>query len=59
MRILADFSKEFYRKYPKQKKTIENHWDEMFPEVEVNINVDAHIRRQGFINEPGAMPNNK
>ena len=56
---LADFSKEFYRKYPKQKKTIEDHWDEIFPEVEVNINVDAHIRREGFINEPGAMPNNQ
>ena len=27
---LADFSKEFYRKYPKQKKTIEDHWDEIF-----------------------------
>ena len=56
---LADFSKEFYWKYPKQKKTIEDHWDEIFPEVEVNINIDAYIRREGYINEPGAMPNNQ
>ncbi len=53
---IVDFSKEFYRKYPKERKTIENHWDEVFPEMEVNINVNAHIRREGYINEPGAMP---
>ena len=53
---IVGFSKEFYRKYPKQKKTIEDHWDEIFPEVEVNINIKAYIRREGFITKPGAMP---
>ena len=52
---IVGFSKEFYRKYPKQWKVIENHWDEVFPEVEVNINVKAHIRREGYITKPGAM----
>ena len=53
---IVDFSKEFYRKYPKQWKVVENHWDEVFSEVEVNINVKAHIRREGYINKPGALP---
>ena len=30
---------------------VENRWDEMFPEVEVKIDVEAHIRRQGYINQ--------
>ncbi|MCQ6277508.1 Ger(x)C family spore germination protein [Bacillus sp. V3B] len=53
---IVDFSKEFYREYPKQWKRVENHWDELFPEVEVNINVKAHIRRRGHINKPGSLP---
>ena len=31
-------------------------WDETFSEVEVNINVEAHIRREGYITKPGALP---
>lgn len=56
---IVDFSKKFYQKYPKERETIENHWDKLFPEVEVNIKVKAHIRRNGYINEPGAMPDNE
>ena len=51
---IVGFAEEFYRKYPKQWKKIENRWDELFSEVEVNINVEAHIRRQGYITKPGA-----
>ncbi len=53
---IVGFSKEFYRKYPKEWKAVENHWDERFPEVDVTINVIAHIRREGYINKPGALP---
>ena len=53
---VVDFCKEFYRKYPKQWKVVENHWGEVFSEVEVNINVKAHIRREGYITKPGALP---
>lgn len=53
---IVGFSKEFYRKYPKEWKTVENRWDEQFSEVDVNINVNAHIRREGSINKPGALP---
>lgn len=53
---IVGFAEEFYRKYPKQWKQVENHWDEKFPEVEVNIDVEAHIRRQGYISTPGGLP---
>ncbi|RID87272.1 Ger(x)C family spore germination protein [Peribacillus asahii] len=53
---IIKFSKEFYRKYPKEWKKVENRWDEVFPKVEVEVNVEAHIRRQGYINKPGGLP---
>jgi spore germination protein KC len=53
---IVGFSKEFYRKYPKEWKPVENRWDELFSEVEVNINVKADIRREGYITKPGALP---
>ncbi len=52
---IVGFSQEFYRKYPQEWKQVENRWDEIFSEVDVTINVMTHIRRDGYINEPGAM----
>lgn len=45
------FAKEFHHKYPKQWSRAKNRWDQLFPEVKVNIDVDAHIRRLGSINK--------
>lgn len=53
---IIGFAEEFHRKYPKQWKRIEKHWDTKFPEVIVDIDVQAHVRRQGYINKPGGMP---
>ena len=53
---IVGFGKEFYRKYPKQWKQNENRWEQVYPEVEVTIDVDGHIRRQGYITTPGGMP---
>ncbi|MBB6444299.1 Ger(x)C family spore germination protein [Bacillus benzoevorans] len=53
---IIGFSKVFYNKYPKEWKQVKNHWDEAFANVRVDINVEAHIRREGSINKPGAMP---
>ncbi|MFF2288684.1 Ger(x)C family spore germination protein [Peribacillus butanolivorans] len=53
---IIGLGKEFYGKYPKQFKKIENHWDEIFAEVEVEVDVVAHIRRQGYIDKPAGMP---
>lgn len=47
------FGREIYRKYPQMWKNIEKEWDEIFPTLEVNVIVDAKIRRSGLImNEP-------
>ncbi|MFJ7364669.1 Ger(x)C family spore germination protein [Peribacillus frigoritolerans] len=52
---ILGLGKEFYRKYPKQFNKIENNWDEIFAEMEVEIDVAAHIRRQGYINKPAGL----
>ncbi|MCQ6278422.1 Ger(x)C family spore germination protein [Bacillus sp. EB600] len=56
---IVGFADEFYRKYPKQFKRVENRWDEVFPNVRVILDVEAHIRRQGSIIEPGGLPEDK
>lgn len=53
---IVDFGEEFHRKYPKQWKRVEKRWGEEFPNVEVNFDVEAHVRRQGYISKPGGMP---
>jgi len=53
---IVKFGKEFYRKYPKEWKEVEDRWAEVFSEMEVEVNVEAHIRRQGYINKPGGLP---
>jgi spore germination protein KC len=53
---ILGFAEEFHREYPNEWKKVENHWDEKFPAVKVKIDVDANIRRQGYINKPGAIP---
>jgi spore germination protein KC len=52
---ILGLGKEFYRKYPKQFNKIENNWDEIFAEMEVEIDVVSHIRRQGYINKPAGL----
>lgn len=49
---ILDFNKKFHQKYPNQWKEVENHWEEIFPEVETEFIVKAHINGNGFINEP-------
>jgi spore germination protein KC len=53
---IVGFADEFNRKYPDQWKRVENRWGEVFSKVKVNIDVDAYIRRQGSIIEPGGLP---
>ncbi|WP_285768411.1 Ger(x)C family spore germination protein [Peribacillus sp. SI8-4] len=49
-------AKEFYRKYPKQFSEAENDWERIFEEMEVEVDVTSHIRRQGYINKPAGLP---
>lgn len=49
------FGEAVHQKYPEEWKDMENHWDEIFPEVEVEVNVDAKLRLMGRTLKP-AVP---
>jgi len=46
------FGDVLYQRYPKQWKEMEDNWDEIFQEVEVEITVDAKLRLTGRISNP-------
>lgn len=46
------FGEAVYRKYPREWKKLEKEWDEIFPNLEVKINVDAKIKRVGLVSKP-------
>ncbi|MDG4848616.1 Ger(x)C family spore germination protein [Peribacillus frigoritolerans] len=56
---ILGLGKDFYRKYPKQFNKVDNHWDEIFAEMDVEVDVAAHIRRQGYINKPAGLSENE
>ncbi|NLT94749.1 MAG: Ger(x)C family spore germination protein [Clostridia bacterium] len=48
------FGEAFHRKYPKLwKEQLKQNWDVFFPEIEVEILVEAKLRRTGMISKPG------
>jgi spore germination protein KC len=52
---IFNFAKEFHRKYPNQWRKAKDDWDEIFPKVEVKVDVKAHILRPGLLNTPASM----
>ena len=50
------FGRKFHQKYPKEWKKVAANWDDKFSEIEVEISVDAEIRKPGYIGPPAAMP---
>jgi spore germination protein KC len=46
------FSEAVYRSLPKEWKKLEGKWDEIFPEIEVKVEVNAKIRRIGLVTKP-------
>jgi spore germination protein KC len=51
-----EFGRRFHQKYPKEWNEVKDRWDEKFPEVVVEIKVDAKVRRPGYIGPPAALP---
>ncbi|NLI11692.1 Spore germination protein B3 [Pelotomaculum propionicicum] len=43
-----DFGVAFHQKYPGEWKELKGHWDEVFSNAEVNLTVEAHLRRSGL-----------
>ncbi len=46
------FGNVIYRKHPRIWEEIEDQWDDMFPELEVNVDVSLNIRRTGLVHSP-------
>lgn len=50
------FAEAFHRKYPKEWKKAKEKWDEIFPEVEVNYDIQAKVLRPGKSSRPAGLP---
>jgi spore germination protein KC len=46
------FGEQIHKKYPRAWEKIEPHWEQVFPELEVKIAVEANIYRSGLITRP-------
>ncbi|MFC5406855.1 Ger(x)C family spore germination protein [Cohnella soli] len=53
------FADAFHRKYPKSWNKSKERWDEIFPKVEVNVEVNSKILRPGMSTEGAVRPKNK
>ncbi len=53
---IIGFGRRFHQRYPQEWKKVQSNWDEKYSEVKVNIDVEATIRRPGFIGPPAALP---
>lgn len=50
------FGEAFHRKYPDQWGKVKGQWTEKFPDIEVEINTKAYIRRPGMSTSPQGLP---
>jgi spore germination protein KC len=50
------FGTEFHRVYPKEWGKVEDNWDEVFPDVQVKLEVETYIRRPGMSTMPAGKP---
>lgn len=46
---IFNFGEAFHRKYKKEWKQLKDHWNEEFVNAEINIAVEAHLRRTGLL----------
>ncbi|HZH61585.1 MAG TPA: Ger(x)C family spore germination protein [Metabacillus sp.] len=50
------FAEVFHRQYPDQWSKVKDHWEEKFPEIEVEMKTKAYIRRPGMSTSPQGVP---
>jgi spore germination protein KC len=50
------FARAFHRAYPKEWNENKQRWNEIFPQVEVEFEIEAHVRRTGEVGIPSGMP---
>jgi spore germination protein KC len=46
------FGDAVHQKYPEQWKQLEDRWDEIFPNIEIEVNVEAKLRLMGRLSKP-------
>ncbi|MDF2636050.1 MAG: germination protein Ger(x)C family [Pelosinus sp.] len=49
---IFDFGEAIHRDYPKEWVELEKNWSEVFPELEVEVEVHSNIKRTGVISKP-------
>ena len=52
---IFNFGEAFHRKYKKDWKKIKDRWNEEFVNAEVNIAVEAHLRRTGLLSKRASV----
>jgi spore germination protein KC len=50
------FGDAVHQKYPKEWESMEDKWDKIFPEIQVEVNVKAKLRLMGRIFSPAVLP---
>lgn len=48
------FGEKVHKKYPSEWKELEKKWDEIYPSIEINLNIEAKIRKTEAITKPAA-----
>lgn len=46
------FAEEFHRKYPNEWKMEQDHWDDIFRKMQLDVEIDAHIIGPGLLTIP-------
>ncbi|TEB07398.1 Spore germination protein B3 precursor [Pelotomaculum schinkii] len=49
------FGEAFHRKYKKDWKELKYQWNDAFAKAQVNISVEAHLRRTGLLSKPASV----
>ncbi|MGE4274372.1 MAG: Ger(x)C family spore germination protein [Desulfitobacterium sp.] len=49
---IFEFGEEFHRKYPQEWPELEEDWDELFPKIEVKLEVSFQLIKAGLTSEP-------
>ncbi|MFC0214951.1 Ger(x)C family spore germination protein [Paenibacillus chartarius] len=53
---IFDFSEIFHRKFPREWKAMKGRWNEIFPQVDVQLDIRPIVRRPGMITSGGNRP---
>lgn len=56
---ILGFAEAFHQAYPQEWNRSKDRWEEIFPQVEVQFDIKAHVRRPGTITTPAGLPESK